>query len=152
MSLKQTKQSGFTIVELLIVVVIIAILAAITIVAYNGIQQRANNSASASAANTVMKKIEAANAINTGYPADTTVVNYTATLAADATTTLVGTGITITAANPTSANGKTTVKIDRCSTGGAKIYFWDYTAASGAGAVTAAPLLLGNTTTCAALT
>ena len=38
MTLKQTKQRGFTIVELLIVVVIIAILAAITIVAYNGIQ------------------------------------------------------------------------------------------------------------------
>lgn len=32
---------GFTIVELLIVIVVVAILAAITIVAYNGIQQRA---------------------------------------------------------------------------------------------------------------
>lgn len=35
------RQSGFTIVELLIVVVVIAILAAITIVAYNGVQTRA---------------------------------------------------------------------------------------------------------------
>lgn len=35
------KQTGFTIVELLIVIVVIGILAAITIVAYNGIQQRA---------------------------------------------------------------------------------------------------------------
>ena len=35
---------GFTLVELLIVVVIIAILAAITIVVYNGIQQRARDS------------------------------------------------------------------------------------------------------------
>lgn len=35
------KQTGFTIVELLIVIVIIGILAAITIVAYNGIQNRA---------------------------------------------------------------------------------------------------------------
>lgn len=33
------KQYGFTIVELLIVVVVIAILAAITIVAYTGIQE-----------------------------------------------------------------------------------------------------------------
>lgn len=37
-------KSGFTIVELLIVVVVIAILAAITIVAYNGIQNRAKKS------------------------------------------------------------------------------------------------------------
>jgi len=36
---------GFTIVELLIVVVVIAILAAISVIAYNGIQNRANDSA-----------------------------------------------------------------------------------------------------------
>ncbi|MFZ1242632.1 MAG: type II secretion system protein [Candidatus Saccharimonas sp.] len=39
---RKTKQTtGFTIVELLIVIVVIAILAAISIVSYNGIQQRA---------------------------------------------------------------------------------------------------------------
>lgn len=41
---KQTaREVGFTIVELLIVIVVIGILAAITIVAYNGIQDRAVN-------------------------------------------------------------------------------------------------------------
>ena len=35
---------GFTIVELLIVIVVIAILAAVTVVAYNGIQQRTHQS------------------------------------------------------------------------------------------------------------
>jgi type II secretion system protein G len=38
---RYSKTSGFTIVELLIVIVVIGILAAITIVAYNGIQLRA---------------------------------------------------------------------------------------------------------------
>ena len=40
---KHKQQSGFTIVELLIVIVVIAILAAISIVAYNGIQQRSRD-------------------------------------------------------------------------------------------------------------
>jgi len=40
-----SKNRGFTIVELLIVVVVIAILAAITIVSYNGITQRAKDAA-----------------------------------------------------------------------------------------------------------
>ena len=38
---KFNRQKGFTIVELLIVIVVIGILAAITVVAYNGIQERA---------------------------------------------------------------------------------------------------------------
>lgn len=49
-------QKGFTIVELLIVVVVIAILAAITIVAYNGIQNRAKDSALQSKASQIGKK------------------------------------------------------------------------------------------------
>lgn len=40
---KQYRTQGFTIVELIIVIVVIAILAAITIVAYNGVQSRAND-------------------------------------------------------------------------------------------------------------
>lgn len=42
------RQTGFTIVELLIVVVVIAILAAITIVAYTGVQARAQASSAQS--------------------------------------------------------------------------------------------------------
>lgn len=38
-----SRKSGFTIVELLIIIVVVGILAAISIVAYNGIQQRARD-------------------------------------------------------------------------------------------------------------
>lgn len=51
------KTSGFTIVELLIVIVVIAILAAITIVAYNGIQERSRASAVSSALSQAAKKL-----------------------------------------------------------------------------------------------
>ena len=59
---------GFTIVELLIVVVIIAILAAITLVTYNGIQQRANNTAIIDAASKSLRMIQAYIAANDKYP------------------------------------------------------------------------------------
>lgn len=65
----KTKNRGFTIVELLIVIVIIAILAAITIVAYVGIQNRAKTSAAQALANNISKKAEAYNTINSHYPA-----------------------------------------------------------------------------------
>lgn len=54
----KNKQPGFTIVELLIVIVIIAILAAITIIAYNGIQDRAKASAASQALSNAVKKIK----------------------------------------------------------------------------------------------
>ena len=51
------KQTGFTIVELLVVVVVIAILAAVTVVSYNGISTRAKASAAQSAAQSAAKKV-----------------------------------------------------------------------------------------------
>jgi len=62
------RQKGFTIVELLIVIVVIGILAAITIVAFNGVQQRASNAQRISAAKDYVKAIKAYTALNQRYP------------------------------------------------------------------------------------
>lgn len=51
-------KSGFTIVELLIVIVVIAILAAISIIAYNGIQDRTHSAAVENNLNNLAKVME----------------------------------------------------------------------------------------------
>lgn len=61
--------SGFTIVELLIVIVVIGILAAITLVAYNGVQQRALNTARISEVDAWQKQFMLYYAATGGNPA-----------------------------------------------------------------------------------
>ncbi len=62
------KAYGFTIVELLIVIVVIAILAAVSIVAYTGIQVRARDTARQSDIRQVQKLVELYYAENGQYP------------------------------------------------------------------------------------
>lgn len=64
-SLKQ-RQSGFTIVELLIVIVIIGILATLVIVTFSGVQQKARDSERKTDINAVAGQLEAFYA-NKGY-------------------------------------------------------------------------------------
>jgi prepilin-type N-terminal cleavage/methylation domain-containing protein len=74
-----SKQRGFTIVELLIVIVVIAILAAITIVAYNGIQGRARVAAMQSNLQQAAKKLETYKVANNDlYPPDLATAGITA--------------------------------------------------------------------------
>ena len=62
------KANAFTIVELLIVIVVIAILAAVSIVAYTGIQERANNVSIQSTITQLQKRLELYSAQNGNYP------------------------------------------------------------------------------------
>ena len=61
------KRNGFTIVELLIVIVVIAILAAVSIVAYNGVQQRARDSNRKSDLSVIAKALQMYNIDNGNY-------------------------------------------------------------------------------------
>jgi len=134
----KNNNKGFTIVELLIVIVVIAILAAISIVAYNGIQARSRTSAAAQAAAQVVKKAEIYNAddtTGTGYP----VAGSTLTGAAS-TTTYAVTGVTF--GTPAAAATPSTLLYQKCGhtgtttavstaasitvTTGARVGYWDY--------------------------
>jgi len=66
-SLKK-RQSGFTIVELLIVIIVIGILATLVIVTFTGIQQKARNNQRQTDVAAVASHVEAFNAQNGYYP------------------------------------------------------------------------------------
>lgn len=65
------RRKGFTVVELLIVIVVIAILAAISIVAYNGIQTRAENTKTLQALTQYAKAVQMYAASKGQYPTTT---------------------------------------------------------------------------------
>lgn len=65
---KSLFRSGFTIVELLIVIVVIGILAAISIVAYNGIQGRARDTATLNSVESIIKALELYRVEHGRYP------------------------------------------------------------------------------------
>ncbi len=131
---------GFTIVELLVVIVVIGILAAITIVSYTGITNKANTTKSISNASTTQQVIEVYAAENNGYP-----VTF-ASIMAYAGATRIPAGLTVGSAGATtgpitlgSGNGLTSVTYAclsavaataPCLTTGGRIGYWDFTAGS----------------------
>lgn len=136
---KNSAQKGFTIVELLIVIVVIGILAAITIVAYNGVTNRANAASALSAANSVDKKAEAYNAEIGRYPVLTSELTTAAASASynlpTGAVTFTGSFADITAA-PSTPN---TVRFLKCAAAaanqaaittsnitGVRVSYWDY--------------------------
>lgn len=62
------KQHGFTIIELLVVIVVIAILAAISLVAYNGIQVSAGETVLKSDLANAARQLGLEHAANGNYP------------------------------------------------------------------------------------
>lgn len=142
MFIVSNRQPGFTIVELLIVIVVIGILAAITIVAFNGVQNRAKLSSAQAASNAILKKAILANSLSSSYP------SVAGDFAANPETVVAGKGISILSAAPTAANGTNGVFYQACTTGGpgVRINYFDYVANT----ATAKYVYAGNGSTCSA--
>lgn len=127
--MQDVRSRGFTIVELLIVIVVIAVLAAITIVAYNGITNRAKDTENKADATSLLKVTEAISADTGSYPQGTTTATLKTSYAASATVKLptgldiaYGTAAPTNAAAITAAEATNTYTVWPCA-GGANIYF-----------------------------
>jgi len=109
---KMQSERGFTIVELLIVIVVIGILAAIVIVAYNGVTQKANTSAAQGNAEAVQKVAEAYNTDESknSYPSGATAADVITALKGFDGITKIPSGVSVQATKPDSSNGKNTVQ------------------------------------------
>lgn len=68
MQLSRPQKQGFTIVELLIVIVVVAILAAISIITYQGIRQRAENTRTINAVSSYYRGLIAYATLHGSYP------------------------------------------------------------------------------------
>jgi prepilin-type N-terminal cleavage/methylation domain-containing protein len=124
----KTNEHGFTIVELLVVIVVIGILAAITIVSYTGVQNRARTVTAQSYAQEAQNKAEIY-ASDTGNSVFPTMAELTSTTGSAALSPKVA-GM-LSASAPTANTQTTVLHYVKCTTAiGAKVGYWDSSAAT----------------------
>lgn len=125
MTTKQLKNRGFTLVELLIVIVVIAILTVISLVAYNGIQNRARTTTAEATAKSLADKVQMYYSDKGSYPTDTQVTsdltnssNVNKSWHYDTNAISIGT--------PAQTAEPKTVSYKKCNDNGAKIGYFNY--------------------------
>lgn len=144
--MNRRQHTGFTIVELLIVIIVVAILATLTVVAFNGVQSRGKTSTSSANANLIAKKAALFNSVNSSYPSYCQFA--TNTMAPTGTTPTSGTGpgtcvaggaavssevrlenvnmLTPAAMTATISVNGTVIQYKRCTTNGAQVTYHDF--------------------------
>lgn len=129
MNITSKKNTGFTIVELLVVIVVIGILAAITMVSYSGVKNKADTAKNQSNASSIQKAVASYYASNGSYPAWTD--DSAGTIGAiNATTNVAKAPTNITLVNGVATAG-TNIGYRVTADPGVCISFWDYTPTAG---------------------
>ena len=122
--ISSNKTKGFTLVELLIVIVVIAILAAISIVAYNGVTQKARDDERASDARNIINAAASYHADNDKWPEASDIQGYNTIRLSDSAKSGIGN------TEPDGGTNKGKYNYEQCSTGtpasvtGAKVTYW----------------------------
>jgi prepilin-type N-terminal cleavage/methylation domain-containing protein len=159
--LQSLKSTGFTIIELLIVIVIIGILASITIVSYSGVTQRTNNTSAEQAAQSAAGKLETYNSTTGSFPYDISALTSdpsaeyyiapavaTFTLATTQPDTTIEVKYIKCGTTPNAAQSD--IAVGNANITGARVHYWTYTGTPNADSYVSAGNDIGTGVACPA--